>query len=283
MTDREELRGIMKQVEEMWDHQDTLFRIIDVEDDWDHPHGRDWTFADVPYHLAYCNRDLVARGMELGSDLPAEEQVAVAGIEGVNEWNEMKFGERPAGQTPAETLAEVRASWDAIRRVTWAMKDADLERPFWMPLAGQWLDARFALNWTLAHDWSEFMQLRIHMGRSEPVASPEITNHYLGWMLGMLYPFFLNEEAAAGRTFTAVMAFTDPGVSDFTIRVADGEATAQPGGAADADLVITQSSEVFESTFRGIKDPAEAMSDGSVQVSDMAQLAVLGELFPMDS
>ncbi len=67
MSDREQLRGIMKQVEEMWDHQDTLFRIIDVADDWDHPHGKDWTFADVTYHLAYCNRDLVARGFEYGT------------------------------------------------------------------------------------------------------------------------------------------------------------------------------------------------------------------------
>ena len=273
----------MTRVEETWDHQDTLFRIIDVEDDWDHPHGKDWTFADVTYHLAYCNRDLVARGLELGPDLPAEEQAAFTGVEGVNEWNKRKFGERPAGQSPAESLAEVRDSWDAIRKVTWKMADADLERPFWMPLGGMWQDARFALNWTLSHDWSEFMQLRLHMGRSEPTPSPEITNHYLSWMLGMVYPFFFDKETAGGRAFTAVMAFTDPGVSDFVIRVANGEATVQPGSVEGADLVVTQSSATFESTFRGIKDPAEAMQDGSLKVSDMEQLAVLGELFPMDS
>jgi hypothetical protein len=272
----------MTQVEEMWDHQDTLFRIIDVDNDWDHPHGSDWTFADVTYHLAYCNRDLVARGMELGPELPAEEQITYSGIAGINEFNEQKFGERPEGQSPAESLAEVRASWDYIRRVTWAMTDADLERPFWMPLSGQWIDARGALMWCLTHDWTEFMQLRLHMGRSEPVPSPEITNQYLGFMLGVVFPFLLNKEAAAGRTFTAVMAFTDPGVSDFTIRVADGAAAVTPGSAEDADLVITQSVETFESTFRGIKDPAEAMQDGSTQVSDMAGLAVFGELFPMD-
>ena len=50
------------------------------------------------------------------------------------------------------------------------------------------------------------------------------------------------------------------------------------GETADADLVMTQSIETFESTFRGIKEPGEAMQDGSFQVSDMAKLAEFGEL-----
>jgi putative sterol carrier protein len=77
------------------------------------------------------------------------------------------------------------------------------------------------------------------------------------------------------------MAFTDPGVGAWTIQITDGSATVAEGAAADADLVITQSSETFEKTFRGIQDPAEAMQSGAVLVSNFESLATFGQLFPM--
>ena len=282
MTTRMELDALMTQVEEMWDHQDTLFRIIGETNQWDHKHGPDWTFADVPYHLAYCNRDLVIRPMKLGRDLPVEERFSIASITDLNEWNARKFNQRPAGQTGEESLAELRASWDELRQTVAEWTDADLEGPYWMPfMGGNWLTARNGLQWALGHDWSEFMQLRIHMGRSEPVPSPEITTYYLGMFIGAVYPMNLNKEAAQGRDFRAVMAFTDPGVGDFIVEVKNGEASVRPWQAEESNLVITQSAETFEKTVRGIQPLPEAIQEGKVQVSDMESLATLGELFPM--
>ena len=282
MSNRTELDALMVQVEEMWDHQSTLFQIISENNQWNNKHGADWTFADVPYHLNYCNRDLVLRPIKLGHDLPAEEQLALATIADVNEFNERKFAERPAGQTAEETVAELRASWEGIRDVVSGWIDADLEQPSWMSFGGgNWLTARHHLYWTLAHDWSEFMQLRIHMGRSEPEPSPEITTFYLGMFIGAIYPMNLNKEAAQGRDFRAVMAFTDPGVGDFIVEVKNGEASVRPWQAEESDLVITQSAETFEKTVRGIQPLPEAIQEGVVQVSNMESLATLGELFPM--
>lgn len=51
---------------------------------------------------------------------------------------------------------------------------------------------------------------------------------------------------------------------------------------AQADLVITQSTETFEKTRQGIQEPAEAMQSDDVQVSDFDNLAVFGQLFPRE-
>lgn len=63
MSTRIQLDALMVQIQEMWGHLDTLFDSINDTDSWDRKHGPDWTFADVPYHLAYCNDEVVAHGI----------------------------------------------------------------------------------------------------------------------------------------------------------------------------------------------------------------------------
>jgi hypothetical protein len=279
-NNRTQLEALMGQIEEMWRHQETLFARLNETHDWGQKHGLDWTFADVPYHLTYCNRDVVARGLELGSDYPEAEQELLATPDVLGAWNARKFAERPAGQTVEQSLAQVHDSWEEIRRLTAAMKDSDLDRPFFLPIMRGWVTARDGLAFCRGHDWSEFMQLRIHMGLSKPVPSPAITRSYLGAILNF-FPMFLNQEAAAGLDFTAVMAFTDPDVGAWTVRVAGGSATLSEGQAVDADLVLTQSAETFEKSFRRIHDPAEAIRSGQIQVSNFESLVTFGQLFPM--
>ena len=147
------------------------------------------------------------------------------------------------------------------------MDDDDLQRPYWSPLFTGWTQASVGFAFVLAHDWSEFTQLRVHMGRTDPVPSSAITHAFLGFVLPFM-PMMANREAAANRTFAVVMAFTDPCVGAWTIRVADGDISLREGAAADADLTITQSAETFEKSRQGMHNPAEAMQTGEIQVSD---------------
>jgi hypothetical protein len=277
---RTQINELMSHIEELWGHLDTLFDDLNATNGWAGKHGADWTFADVPFHLAYCNQDIIIRGFEAGEDMPQDEQELLATPEAVNSWNARKFAARPAGQTADQSVAQWRVTCDRIRSMTDQMSDVDLDQPFWMPLFSGWANARTGLEFTRGHDWSEFMQLRIHMGRQDPVPSPAITKIYLGGTLGF-FPMFLNKQAAADQQFTVVMAFTDPGVGAFTIQVADGTAAVKDGEIPEADLVITQSAETFERTFRGILDPGEAIQSGLVLVNDFESLAAFGELFPM--
>ena len=95
MAARTELDALMGQVEEMWANQNTLFTIIDETNDWDHKHGADWTFADVPYHLAYCNSDIVLRPMQYSRDIPEADRLSFATVADIHKWNERRFAERP--------------------------------------------------------------------------------------------------------------------------------------------------------------------------------------------
>jgi hypothetical protein len=278
--ERTQIEALTAQIEEMWGHLETLFDSLEEGKGWGQKHGADWTFADVPYHLAYCNQDLIVRGLQLGPDYPESEQVLLASPQALGSWNEGKFAERSAGQTAAESVDQWRESWAAIRRLVAAMNDADLARPCWHPIFMGWATAGDLLMFGLTHDWSEFTQLRIHMGRVEPVPSAAITRSYLGRMLSF-FPMMLNQDAAHGRSFTAVMAFTDPDVGAWTIQVADGAASLSYGAVENADLVISQSAETFEKSFRGIHDLAEAIQAGEVQVSDFENLGTFGRLFPM--
>jgi hypothetical protein len=155
----------MAQIEEMWGHLATLFDSLNATNGWDQKHGPDWIFAEVPYHLAYCNRDIVARGLQLGPDYPEAEQELLASPEALNTWNARKLAERPADQTVEQSLAQWQESCATIRRLAAGMTDADLARPCWQPIFMGWGTARDLLAFCLNHDWSEFTQLRIHMGR----------------------------------------------------------------------------------------------------------------------
>ena len=276
---RTEVETWMGLIEEIWRLQDALFDQVNATGRWRQKHGPHWVFSDVPYHLAYCHEDIVERGLALGADYPEAEQNLLPTEEAINEWNDRKFAERPAGHPVEKSLARMEESREAIRQVAARLNDDDLDRPFWMLLLLGWTTARTGLAFCLSHDWSEFMQLRIHMGQQEPAPSAAANRAYINFILPLL-TFGLDKEAAGDREFTAVMAFTDPGVGAWTIRVADGEATLSEGAAQNADLVMTQSIETFEKTIRGIQDPAEAIQSGAIQVSDFEALATYGQLFP---
>ena len=277
---RTQIDELMSHIEETWSNLSTLFDDLAAGNGWDQKHGPDWTFAELPYHLAYCNQEILIRGIKAGPNLPDGEQELLASADAINAWNARKFAERPAGQTAAQSVSQWRRTCDEIRQLTSEMTDTDLDRPFWMPLFFGWRDVREGFLFTRAHDWGEFMQLRIYMGREDPIPSAGVTRAYLKRMLGS-FPLFFNPEAAAGRQFTVVMAFADPGVGAFSFQVADGAVAFVESRLPQADLVMTQSAETFLKTLTGMLDPAEAIQSGLVQVNDLDSLATFGQLFPL--
>lgn len=281
MSNRTQVEILIAQIESNWDCQNQLFQTIARSNDWDHKHGADWTFADVPFHLAYCNWDLVIRPIQLGKELPVNEQRSFKGPADLAVYNSGRFAEKSATQTVEKSLADLEDSRNELRRLLMEMNDADLDRPAWYPFGGgMWANVRAPLQFCLAHDWSEFMQLRIHMGLSEPIPDPAITSAYVVRMLSLFMPRRLNPHAAKGNLFTAVYAFTDPGVTPVTIQVSDGVAKIIPEGYDNPDLVLTQSAETFEKTLRGIQKFPDAIQSGAIQVRNFETLTTFSQLFP---
>lgn len=281
MSNRTQVESLIAQIESMWSCQDQLFQTISRNNDWGHKHGADWTFADVPFHLTYCNWDLVIRPIQLGKELPVSEQRSFKGPADLAVYNSGRFAEKSATQTVEKSLADLEGSQNELRRLLAEMSDADLDRPAWYPFGGgMWANVRAPLQFCLAHDWSEFMQLRIHMGLSEPIPDPAITSIYVMRMLNLFMPRRLNANAANGNQFTTVYAFTDPGVTSVTIQVSDGAAKIIPGAYDNPDLILTQSAETFEKTLRGIQKFPDAIQSDSIHVNNFETLTTFGQLFP---
>ena len=270
--------ALLAGLEELWRCFDELVATFTPRD-WARKHGKDWTFADVPYHLSYFDRDVVARPIERGSDVPpAEQRVHRTGAE-LDGWNAEKFAARPAGQTVAQSLEQMRAGREAIRRAVAGLTDADLDRQGWCHLLGTgWITVRLALTACLGHTWGHYSQLRLYARRTGPLPRPEVTHAALSFYAGVL-PGFVNRDLAAKTTLTAVMEFTGPGGGAWTYRVAGGRCTTTRGRAERPDLVITQSSDTFVKTFAKMQNPMLALLTGKMKVKGFRKMGTFGKLF----
>ena len=147
--------ALLADLEGLWRRFDELVATL-RSDDWSGKHGQHWTFADVPYHLAYFDLDVIATAIRRGLNVPVGEQVLRTEAE-QDAWNEIRFTGRPAGTTPQQCLEQMRAGRQAIRNAVANLSEADLERPVFIPLVGLgWVSVRVALENCYSHTWNYF-------------------------------------------------------------------------------------------------------------------------------
>ncbi|MBI4497483.1 MAG: DinB family protein [Chloroflexi bacterium] len=276
---RAAVSSILVDLENVWGVIDELLGTLGPSG-WSRKHGPDWVFADLPYHLAYFDRDIVVNGIQRGPDMPASEQRVWRNMEELNAWNARKFAERAGNQTPQQSIDQMHASREAFRGMLAEMADTDLERPVFIPITGcGWFHAGMALYICLGHTWSHATELRLRLERTAPVPSASATHSALGFYSGLLL-MALDREQAAKTRLTTVMEFTGPGGGAWTVRVADGGCTLVEERAPHAEVVLTQSPETFVKTLVGMLDPMTAIQSGAIQVAGMEHLATYGALFP---
>lgn len=274
--------ALLADLENLWGCLDALLARL-APDEWRGQHGRHWTFADVPYHLGYFDRELVAAPIEHGLDVPAAEQWAARSFEALDAWNARMFAHRPFGQSVAQSLAEMRASRDTLRAVVGRMRDADFNRPAWFPLlVGGWVPAHAVLALCRLHTWRQVMELRLrHPGASGgplPQPRPATTHAALGDRIG-LFPLLLNRAPATQTRLTLAMVFRGPGGGAWTVRVADGACEVSEGREARADLVLTLSPECFVKLCLGLHGPQAAIRSGELVARGIAHLDTFAALF----
>src|SRR5262245_26867638 len=121
---RPSVRELLGDLEEIWSCLDRLLESLDARD-WGRRHGKDWIVADLPYHLAYYDRELIAGAIVRGPDVPVGERRTLRTMAELNAWNAERFAQRPAGQTPAQSLAAMRASRELVRGAVAPLNDGD--------------------------------------------------------------------------------------------------------------------------------------------------------------
>jgi hypothetical protein len=276
---RTEVTAFTTDLEALWRCFDTLFVNMTLND-WSRKHGKHWTFADLPFHLSYFDRECVTV-MAQGTEVPLSARWIMHSEAQIDAWNARMFDRRPAGQTISTSLTEMRASRDLVRQHLARLTDADLDNPVWSPFFG-WGTLRDGITGLAGHAFNHFMEARIRLGHSEPIPPPTLTHRSLGFYLGLMERF-LDRERAANRRFTAVMEFTGSGGGAWSIQVEDGICRVTEGRAERADLVMTQSPETFVATFAGIRNPMLLMLTGKLRIKGFRTLGTFGKIFPQPS
>ena len=100
---RASLDALLADLEDLWLALDQLLDGMQGSD-WQRKHGKDWVYADVPFHLSYFDRDIVAVPLGRGLNVPLSEQIPRRSDAELNAWNEEKFRQRPTGQTVEQSL-----------------------------------------------------------------------------------------------------------------------------------------------------------------------------------
>ena len=95
MSNRDRIAAVTAQLESLWADYDDLFASFNAED-WQRQHGTDWTLADVPYHLAYFDHEVIAYPLAAGAGLPEVDRIELDSIAALHRWNANQFARRSA-------------------------------------------------------------------------------------------------------------------------------------------------------------------------------------------
>jgi hypothetical protein len=277
---RRQLDGYVAELEALWRGFDETYAGL-RPDYWRKPYGKDWRFADQPFHLAYFDRVIVAEPLEAGEDLPTGERWSLRCMGDIDQWNAGEFAKRPAGLTPEGSLAELRQVHGRIVAALGRFDDGDLDRArvFSHFFDLGFISLRELLETAGLHNWGELSELKWRLGRRVPEPPPAVTHRSLGYYLLTMRALCRPERAS--RPFTVQFEFTGPGGSCWTMRVADGACTLAEEAAERPDLAFRMSPDSFNlAMIRRVVNPAAAMLTGRVRVRGLSKVPTFLRLFP---
>ena len=282
--------GMRSSLEELWSALDSLFQEMSPAE-WQRPHGPDWIFADLPYHLSYIDRLFVARSIQLGETLPVAEQVQLRTLNELNTWNQGKFSLRPEGQKVEISLEQMYHSREYIRQVTATLTDAGLANPAWFPLLNMrgFRTAQTALAFGVGHTWQHLEEARVRHGHNGTMVGPELTHAMLngtipGIPLYLIMPtttLFLSAARAKELDFSFALNITSSGGGIWAFRVSDAGWQVEAVDSANTDLVLSMDLDTYIKMRHFIGDMAALIEAGNITASDNQALAVYNQLFVM--
>lgn len=278
-TERQELDRLAATLEDTWGFIDRLLDSI-PEDRWHARYGKDWTYADVAWHLAYFDRIVVAEPIGAGRDLPSGAHFNLGSMRELNAWNDAELAKRPAGQDPRASIDELRAVHERIRGLLADSDDTLLDQPCFNHFfsAGFTGTVRTALRSAALHGWGEGTELMVRLGRHDAVpesATRNALDGYVGFMANSA-----DAGAAGDRPFTLVMDFTGPGGGAYTIHVERSGARASTGDADGADVRMTLDPVTFNCVMiRRMSNPMVAMLTGKVRVKGLTRMGRMQKIF----
>ena len=278
MNTKFSLAEFRTELNDIWSKFDSLYASLQPGA-WDRKFGKDWTFADQPFHMSFID-DMVAHNISAGDSIPEVERVLANDEASLRSWNAERLATRPAGQTGPQSLDQWKKSRQTILDAVSRFTEADLNRKAWMPIFMGWADARGLLSFSLAHAVGEYWELMTRLKKHGPLPTAKDIKFRFDMVMGVM-PLLMKKEAAKGVTLTAVMTFTGPGGGSWTLNIKDGECQVSEGRAAKRDLEMTTDFSGFEKMGRKMANPMIMMLTRQVKVSGMGKMGTFGKIFPM--
>ena len=279
-SDRTQLDAYLADLEALWAAFDECYGTLD-DAGWRRKYGKDWTFADQPFHMAYFDDVIAARPIEAGPELPEDERWALSSQREIDEWNAREFAKRPADETPQRSLERMHAAQDRIRKALAGLTDADLDsRLCWTHFfGGMFTPLRMALDGDRLHNWGELCELKFRLKRTTPAAPDTATHSSVGMYLFLMTAFCKPERAT--KPFTIGWELTGPGGGSWTTRVADGRCTLAEERAENPDVRITTTPDMWNIVLlRQAVNPMLAMLTGKMKVKGFTKMGKMRKLFP---
>lgn len=271
------LRSITAELENGWQLFDDIWKSF-TPADWDRKFGRTWTYATIPWHLAYFDATM-AKYLEYGPDVPDGDKLHVRSMGELSKWNDVELAKRKPGHTVQESLAAMNDARNRVRRVLATMREEDLDTRGWMPLIFGWGTKRDLLTSMMVHNVAEYWKLWIRTGKKGRAPSPAAVHKRLGFMMTLM-PATMNRELAAKGPFTAVWNFDGPGGGAWTFAVRNGQCTVTESDTTASDVRITMKPETFQKLVAKMTPPPLLMLTGQMKVKGFMAMGTFGKLFP---
>jgi putative sterol carrier protein len=264
-------------VEAGWQRFDDVFATLGQQG-WSKRFTKAWTYAEIPYHLAYFD-GMIAQYLAFGPDIPPGQELYLRTMGELNEWNRREFAKRPTGHTVEDSLAAMRTSRDTIRRLAAGLREQDLDRRSWMPLMFGWSTARTLLQAAIVHNVAEYWKLWLRTGKRAAAPTPAAVHLRLDFMMCFM-PATLNRQVAVQQPFTMVWDFDGPGGGAWTLAVANGSCTVTEGAAVKPDLTMSMQPQTFQKLTAKMESPVWLMLTRQMKVKGLRAMGTFGKLFP---
>ena len=264
----EAARGLAR-LENLWESVDELFGSFD-ESQWARPHGADWTFADVPFHLGYFDAEAIAG--PIAADGSAVEPMN--SVEDVDRWNDDRMANRPAAGV-ASALEQMEHGRAAIRA---AVAGAAPGQEVVAPLAGvRPLPVASVLTHGLAHTWSHLNEAA-YRSQSAVRASPEVSAVAVESTL-VFMTILLDRDAASESSLT--IGFDVGAIGSYTLAIADGDGHVSESDGSPVDLRFRFGDEqAFSRMFSGVSNLGRLLLTRAVRIKGYSKLRLFGTLLP---
>ncbi len=272
------LAELLRQLESAWENLDEA--LVDLDDaEWGHPHGRHWSFRDVPYHLGYFDSEMIAAPIELGATASEEQTPVFATLAELNRWNDAKLDARPVALTPDELVYGMRRSRQRIRAALGDVDDSNLADPVLLRLPGTgWSSLEDALRLAQVHTWNHFAEAKLRRGLTGPVADAAVVHAALSSNLSSMPMVF--KPSAATRPMVTQMSIGGPGGGDWVIKVAGGDCSVVEGLASQPDLTMRyRDADSFAAAAFSVVHPMRLMLSGRLRVEGLPKLGRFASMF----